>query len=258
MRISWKNQAIAMIISPAFGFLLAYQYESRFCEAFNIPREFMVLSWSTILSAFSATIGIFMLLILITNFLFQIFANIETEGKEIIQINVIRITPVTLLALTSLLLYGILWRESLWMIGLAVFFIFIEFVLPLITERQVKGYLKKLIASEERDANMKSLFSVMSSNKSKDALIVFLVLIMVWVIAGMAGNSSAKRQTDFLIPSTYPEAVVLRIYGENIVCAQFDRSRKEIDNTYFVIRVDEVPKPKLILEEVGPLTVKKN
>lgn len=259
MRISWKNQAIAMIISPAFGFLIAYQYESRFCEAFNIPKEFIELSWLTILSAFSAIVGIFTLLFLVTNVLFMIFGNIETEGKEIIQAKVIRIAPVTLLAFSSLLLYRTLWRESLWMIGMAVFLFFLEFVLPLITERKVKGYLKKFIANEERDAyaNKKSLFSIMFSEQSNNILIVFVVLIMIWIIAGMAGNSNAKLQRDFLIPSTYPEAVVLRVYGDNLVCAQFDRSSKEIDNAFFVIRVDEVPKPRLTLNEVGPLTVKK-
>jgi len=253
---NWKYRVIALIVSPAFGFLLAYNYESEYCRAFRIPNEFIELNWTTILGAVSVTLFVLILMFMISEGAFQIVTNIKLDSKGVIKKRVIFLSPLILITILSVTLYGAFWKEYIWILLAATFFIFLEFVFPIIVERKTKGYINKLIANDERDVGRETLLSTIFSSKSRSWLLVIVILIMIWIVSGVIGHSNAKRQWDFLIPSTYPEAVVLRIYGERMICAEFDRDNKEIYNTYFIIMADELPKPMFLLEEVGPLSLK--
>ena len=48
----WLGIAIPLIpLIGALGYLLAYVYERRFCNAFGIPTEFIVINWNSIIIA---------------------------------------------------------------------------------------------------------------------------------------------------------------------------------------------------------------
>jgi len=68
-----------------------------------------------------------------------------------------------------------------------------------------------------------------------------------------AGRAHALKQTEYLFPSTYEQSVVLRIYGDNMICAPVDRDKKEVQRSFFVLNVSGATPPTLKLEKIGPL-----
>jgi hypothetical protein len=65
------------------------------------------------------------------------------------------------------------------------------------------------------------------------------------------------KEKEFLVLASSPDTVVLRIYGDNIICAPFNRSAKEMQRSFIIHKVGETPPLELRLEKIGPLVLKK-
>jgi hypothetical protein len=72
-------------------------------------------------------------------------------------------------------------------------------------------------------------------------------------ISENAGSAAALRQTEFMVTNTVPEMVVLQIYGDNMICAPFDRNAKEVQRRFSIIKMASDSKLVLSLENIGPL-----
>lgn len=80
------------------------------------------------------------------------------------------------------------------------------------------------------------------------------MLIVIWV-SHYLGIYHAKTKENYLIVSEDPELVVLRIYGDRMVTAAFDRKSKVVENK-FVIR-DISDGLTLKMGQIGPLRIRK-
>jgi hypothetical protein len=91
-------------------------------------------------------------------------------------------------------------------------------------------------------------------------ILAILLLLAILPLAFLVGRGEAMSQQDFLVtftnPSMPPDTVVLRIYGDKMVCASFDFEKREVTKTFFVLKLDDEPRPKIYLAKVGPLKVK--
>jgi hypothetical protein len=56
------------------------------------------------------------------------------------------------------------------------------------------------------------------------------------------GRAVATRQRDYLVPASAPTTVVLSHFGETLVVAPFNRSTKEVEPSFWVIKIGEDPK----------------
>ena len=74
--------------------------------------------------------------------------------------------------------------------------------------------------------------------------------------AHTAGKAQAHQQEEFLVIDHSPEVVVLRIYGEYLITAPFDRSTKEIEKKLYIFKLSDNSPTLLTLEKAGPLKVK--
>ena len=82
---------------------------------------------------------------------------------------------------------------------------------------------------------------------------LIMILWLLLVISNNAGDAAALKQEEFLVANTSPEMVVLRIYGDHLICAPFDRATKEAQRSYSVLNVADDPQLMVRLEKVGPL-----
>jgi len=69
-------------------------------------------------------------------------------------------------------------------------------------------------------------------------MVVTSVLLVVWLfiwVPWKLGHIEASATTDFWITSTYPQSVVLRIYGDRLVCGTLGEDNVTLNGTFFVI-----------------------
>ena len=64
---------------------------------------------------------------------------------------------------------------------------------------------------------------------------LFLVVALVYVAWGV-GRYRAIYQESFYVTNTSPEAVVLQVTADYVICAPFDRSSKEIEPAFQILK----------------------
>jgi hypothetical protein len=95
-------------------------------------------------------------------------------------------------------------------------------------------------------------------------VIAGIIIILIVVSGGVMkardwGAKAARQRGVFQViaaDSQRPEVVVLRIYGEYLITAPFDRSTREFEKKLYLLKISDMTKLPLTLEKVGPLKVK--
>lgn len=249
----WISQGIIVALSPVIGYGLAFLYELGFCLVFEIPREFITLN----LTAVFIAAGSLVVIIFIFYWLIDIFLRLVPQRDSLLFRELGLFLAISLLPVGLLILWWGLWERLIVVAGVFFFFVFLEFIMPLFTQRSKGSYLQKLEAQRKYEiAGPKGVVEHLADFLGRRAFLTFLAIIILLFLAGLAGESKAVKQDKFFVPSTYPDSVVLRIYGENIICAPLDAKEKEIQKNFFVIRMTDEPRPMLQLQKIGPLRVK--
>lgn len=248
----WVSEGLIIAACSIVAYLLTFVYEAGFARFFRIPLEFITLNLTSIFVVAGALLVVVIFLFLLTELIFTIL----NRGDNPIYRGVVRLIPVFLLFAALLFLYGVQWREWIWIAVVMIMLAFLEFGFPLITQRHKIHYRDKLEAQEEVERQVETPIDRAIWRMGSTAIIIILCLWLGLSISYHAGHAAALKQDEFLVATTSPEMVVLRIYGDKLICAPFERATKEVQRSFIVLKVAEDPKLMLRLEKVGPLRLK--
>ena len=96
-----------------------------------------------------------------------------------------------------------------------------------------------------------------SARIKRQPLIMLAIMIYLLIASWQLGRTHARFQKDFLcIGEMNPASVVLRIYGDRLICGELNNS-KQIDNTFRIVDLSKEPNTILKLQTIGPLTVRR-
>jgi len=239
-------------IATLFGYFIIYRYESGFLDFFGIPDIFIEITLTSILIA---GFVVFFLLLLLFNF-FALFSIFYPKDFWPYSRSIIIISPFLLWLIIDLMLYGSESRNWTWLLGCLVVFSFLGFVFPLLRQRQIKGYREKLIAQAEAEMKTLStkLYSRLFTNIDRREFLIFALILTAFVFPKDFGKLKARQQVNYSVINTSPEAVVLRTYGDKMLCIPFDRKNKEIQRRFFILKIsDNTRNLTFSSEPVGPL-----
>jgi len=84
---------------------------------------------------------------------------------------------------------------------------------------------------------------------------LFILVIIFTFGAYIWGYSKAMDQKLYLIRETTPEQVVLRIYGDKLITAPYDKQNKEVRyGHYYITQIGDEPHILIKYDVVGPLS----
>jgi hypothetical protein len=276
---SWITEGIAIAGITAIAYFWTLFYELGFSSYFSIPYEFISLSPAGVL----VTAGRF-LLIPIALFLFVMFlvathpyttylgGLIEGFQRRRPRNSMI-VTLCALVAISSLIWWASLPVKLVWlrymMQAIAGLLLVAFFVLPLVRQKGLEGtYWDKLIAeyTPRPRINPESRAPSPSPAPGLEAFtdVILIIIALIAIVYGngvfrLGGRADAQMKEEFqIVPqsSDVPELIVLRVYGDYLLTAPFNRSTKEVEKKLFILKVSEMGKTPLIMEKVGPLQVK--
>lgn len=247
------TEGIIIATIPAIGYWIAFLFEYGYCNYFNIPLTFMEISIQNIMIAI---IGLLGLLAIILNFAIY-FHMLFHWLPRTIKFSLLRIFTMTAFTYGFFLFNKHLFSQVVLITSIMfIFLLFLEFVLPLISQNKTKGYLEKMKAQHKLDFETNTLINVTAEKigYNKSALI-FLVFYLSF-LAYFAGSYNAKYQNEFLILKDEKELVVLKTYSKFFLAAKFDRKTKTIFTEYKLILVD-TQLGIFKFERIGPLLPKR-
>lgn len=227
--MSWLTEGILIASVPVYAYILMLSFVIGYCDFFQIPVSFASLNLLTML-----WIGLRLAIGLIILFFFTAFVY----GFLKVLHNKITEAVLLLVAYAGLLVLEIdlrlPWRDWRWTLALLAFYLTNMIIFSFLP-------LPRLYISPP------------VSNMLRRAFFVFPWLTISVSVAMDMGRAVATNQRDYLVPASAPTTVVLSYFGEKLVVAPFDRSTKEVEPSFWVIKIGEDPKLLLRWESVGPL-----
>lgn len=243
------SEGVLLALLSAGAYLLAYYYEKGYASAFNIPTSFINISLSSILTFGTILVGLILFLMPFINFFFMV-----TVGRihPALLRAIIPIAFIFIFLLIQVYFFGFQTLRDWYLVLIyVVVFSLLQLAFPLI--QSGKTYVSKLEAQEKIDGEVVDAYALIQNKFGKDSLLVIIAFILGMYIALSAGRAEAINQKDFLVTNSTPELVVLRIYGDNLICVPFDRITGEIEQNFSVIKNTGDISLALKLEELGQL-----
>ena len=261
-RKSWIAEGTIVVgLFTFLGYLYAFNYESGYAGFFKIPCQFINISLPQIIMTGSIIIAIAISLFW---FIWYSPALINSKSLEFllsltifILILIIIFGDLFVYGSGWQIVYGLRWQE------------FVTIACSVILAAVVFNFLFQHIIQKNRHVSTSnSLF-----RSTNIAFFILCIIISILLIAWI-GKKAASSQEEFLVrgaipQSNQPEMVVLRIYGDNLICAEFDRQKRIVKTTFAVFKLANesrqgldakqnlISTPLLRLEKVGPLKVEK-
>lgn len=251
---AWQNVIALAPIAAAIGYTMAYLYELGYCSAFGIPSEFIQLQSTNIIATVSRVFISFYLLFWV-GFALLLYVNSPSRGPLTpIRRRMLIIAFVLLGYIAFALGYQRAFQEWYLAIVLLVYFALVLFVVPRWTRKDVTGgYIAKLAAQDEADRQAPDPLAFITKRIGWATIGILFFLAAVLLLSYLNGEDAATRQEYFLVPSTDKDSVVLRVYGDRLICTQLDERSNEPNGRLFVLKLDDEPRPVLSLQKVGPL-----
>jgi len=246
------SEGIILALSSAGAYLFAFYYEKGFASVFSIPVSFITITLTSILTFGAILLGVILFSLPGISLLLTFT---ESNTRPILKRTLLPIIIAVILLFVQFYFFGIdNWEQLLPIIIIVFLIVLLQLVLPLIKQKSGK-YIDKLEAYEkERAADLFVDAAVVVRDRFGNApIIIVLIFLFGITIAGTAGRSEAIKQEEFLVTNTTPEMVVLRIYGDNMICVPFDRITGEIEKDFTVLKITDDSDLVLKLENIGQL-----
>jgi len=232
---------------------MAFLYEKGYCDTFGIPISFISIDLTNVFITVGILIGIIAFWILGL----AIITSLKPKSPTLKRV----LSPLFGPTWLFLLLLILFWGSWIYLIIFVIAYIVVALVLVLSNLKE-KEKTKSEITQEVKTQNefnprleafINSLVSKIGKRSTVIIFITFFVSFILVTLSFLVGTVNATKQTDFLIPSTNNSSIVLRIYGDNLVCAPFDRASKIMQREYFIIKLGESPTTSFKMENIGPL-----
>jgi hypothetical protein len=284
LQILWEGlRATAKYFPLALAFLPAYMYEWGFLGGFKLSRDFITVSWPAIIPALG-TVATYLAIAVVGHLAATWFRRRRSETKTWLR----SLISLIMACVTFALLCGwiFIFLPSSWStLHFAFWHAHDRWVCIAAVTALVMFYWMhwlSLAPVDDTEAAIAAIRQVVPdvviethSDKPRPqaaernlfrrvavvAAMLLVVILLVW-LPWYTGKLQAKTQTRFWVPtypdstSTYPNSVVLRIYGDRLVCGEIkelENGTNQLTGNFFVIRLDDNPRPVLKLEKKGNL-----
>jgi hypothetical protein len=186
-------------ILPVAACSLAFSYEWGYTSYFGIPKRLITLDLTTVIIILGSLV-LFAFLLWTSSVLIRTFKKQSTQRNQQTQ------EQEKQAQYRQVLYQGGRWQLS------------VDDRLGLVWEGDIKAAVRAL---------------------GKTTILVILFLVGGLLLAAGVGYLDASQEITFLVTNTSPEMVVLRIYGDTLICTPFDRNTKILDTSFVVLKIPE-------------------
>jgi len=243
------TEGLVIAVVPATGYWFAFLYELGYCKYFEIPPAFIEIGLLNVLVAIIGLGGVLALFNLYADPVFILSRGLPKPLRAAlfrITVPIVLVSGYAIVARLTPQQFSLV--AGVFLVPLVIF----EFIFPLLTQRDVRGYLSKLEAQNQAELQHETIMDVVAKSIGRRAFLFFGLLFVLSFTAYFAGGYEAKKQLDFMVIDEQPEKVVLKRNGAYSVTAQIDREKKSISRNFALIASEQ--EFQFRYERVGPLS----
>jgi hypothetical protein len=249
---SWFSEGVILFLTPALAYFLAFKYEQGYCGTFGLPYYFIKPDLTEILVFTSVAMGYAI-------FLFWVFDAWLDLGKtnpnpqlRPWQHLIGKYLPLFTVFMFLIVVYAEIWRRWAWFVLFFGIIICCDMVTASATVSKDKSFVERLVVANSWSDSSGIFFKIRSRIGRAGALLISFIFLGS-ILAGAIGNSEALRQTSFLVPSSNTNAIVIRSFGDKLICVELNPKSKTPTKSFFLLSAGSDNNLQLYLRDIGPL-----
>lgn len=230
------TSGILISIITFVAYICCYAYEAGFTMNFKIPIEFIIIDPSTIIKDFY----LLYIELMTSSSLLLAFYILHRLNR----INTKQFYYLILLAATTGYALLSAFVNSNIIIFIPILIMWIVLSLGIILSPSKEGELFHFIDIKSRLGQI---------------VVILFVLFTITQFFYTAGKAEAKTRIIYGTFKYNTDMVVLRTYGNNLICAPINKASKSISPQFMIIKTDDLSKDKIFItyEYIGPLSIPK-
>lgn len=250
---SWQvTDSLAVAALPAVVFTLSYAYEGGFALAFRIPFALIAPNWNTVVIAVAILLGCSVFVagaVRLDALLRRWLSKLQPADKRyewpVVRAVMAQMAPVVLPLYPFLLFVPPAHQRVVSITGMVVAFSILLF-------RQLGRRRHSLHDEAPRLLQDDAPIGIWRwiTDWQRPAAMAKVALYAVGVALALGYHYGVSCPTFHVIKQPQ-EVVVLRIYGDRLICTQFDRQTKTVSGTFVILSVGSGT--TMVREDVGPL-----
>lgn len=234
---------------PVVGYWIAYLYELGYCRWFGVPPNLIEVGVLSVLVAISSLLAVCLALWIFGEMVVGPLRLLPRVLASSVLRLLLMLIPFSAYALVS----NMELSQFLWVtVPIAVIYLFVEFVFPLLAQRSISGYIAKMEAQRKVDLAYESLLDLVVQRVGFSYFKLYAAIAVLSMLAYGAGGLQARLQTDFMVVPGTPASVGIKTYGTYLIAATWDRSTKMLSREFRLIPMDE-QLGTVRFDRVGPL-----
>jgi len=233
---------------PIVAYFLAYVFERGYCSYFNIPPIFIHISIFNVASEAITVIGTYaVLFFLFDSFVYPFFSKFDRALRwSLINTAVILFIMVGYAIVANLSIEHIL----MFFLPFICAILFFEFILPLITQKNIPGYVNKIKAQKKINFEDDTFMDKIALKIGPSLFLMIYIFILTSEAFYFAGGIKAKYKTVFLTSTKTPDVVYLEKGDNFLIGCKFDRNTNTLTNP---LVIEPLNKNSVSFEKLGRL-----
>lgn len=228
-RATWITEGLVLASLSAVAYLVPFAYELGYCATFSIPWDFIQLDLTQVLLAFFGLLAAAVFLFPIVDFACSMALRSMTVPPR----------------WHHLVVFAVVATVCFWSADAGVWsWVFLSVALVVLC-------LIVALAAHHGARFLPSLV-VLRQRAGPGSVWLLAWLLLALAVAYLTGQKVAASREGFLVTQTWPELVVLRIYGDRIVAAPFDAEHKVVFQSFRILTVSD-DDLDLAGRSIGPL-----
>jgi hypothetical protein len=252
----WLRDGLLVAIVLTAAYLIAFRYESGFASFFEIPKQLIEISLTTLLMLGAGSTLVIVWLTIAASDLWII----RRQAKHVLNLH-LRMFGVYFSTGVFIVWFFFNHHWIAWLVLLsatALIGVWTFFPPSLIFQQDQRRYLERYNALARRrfKKHENSLSSAIEQRWGKDVVTIFWFFLGGLGLAWWAGNFQASHQEEYYVLDAQPERVVLRFYGDMLITAPFNRDSRQVERQIIIQRTGERMTSQLHKEKIGPLKLR--
>lgn len=242
------SEALIILVITAGTYLCVYVYEAGYCSYFDIPAILIRTDIATVLAVAFSICGVGLFLFNSTYMYFGFRRFFERRRNPIVRREVARVAP---FLATGVVLWVLTGR---WFV-LATVSAATLFHITLIAIG--RGSAEEKLRRWDEEVERTPVWTFAFGRHLQAKGLAWIVDVAIWAVIVVAGfyfygEAAARRQSAFLVTDSSGPVVVLRSYGDLLICAEFDAAQKLCSRRFAFIKTADGDR-RFELQLVGPL-----
>ncbi len=240
-----------LTVIPAYVYFVSFLFEQAMCNWYGIPSYLIDISLTTILLFGTTLWTVIFSCVKLMGLVVPMFKAANDETRPHLRMIFILNGLCLIIAIILLFSFPFSWLSLSIIVGVIASMNLFLWGIPLLTKIREKKSIKEKLVSISDEEDRFDLINLLLKRLSHNDRLLVGILIIIPGLSYFIGMGQAMKQEKYEVVTSMQNVIVLRKYGDLLVCSNYKSDNNLIGDSLILIRISDDPPLVLATKNLG-------